>query len=90
MALACGVRMRLTASLNSAIICGVTAFLSTPFSLAMALINDPRWSMAAAAITPRESATALRPFCFPGLIFIPALRTGICARSTTAKKSLHR
>ena len=53
MALACGVRMRDTASLNSAIIWSVTAFLSMPLSLAIALVNEPRWSMAAAAITPR-------------------------------------
>ena len=39
-------------------------------SLAMALLSEPRWSMAAAAITPRESDTAFSPFCFPGVIFM--------------------
>ena len=45
-------------------------FLSMPFSLAMALLSEPRWSMAAAAITPRESDTAFMPFCFPGVSFM--------------------
>ena len=40
----------------------------------MAFLSEPRWSMAAAAITPRESLTASRPFCFPGVIFISGLR----------------
>src|SRR5712692_9697454 len=62
--------MRTTASLNSDIISGVTAFLSTPLTLAMALRKEPRWSMAAAAITPREFETASRPLILPALIFM--------------------
>jgi hypothetical protein len=41
-----------------------------PLSFAMLFRNDPRWSMAAAAITPRELLTAFRPFTLPGVIFI--------------------
>src|ERR1017187_3520078 len=70
MAVACGVKTRETASLNSAIISIVTAFLSMPLSLAIALISEPRWSIAAAAITPRESETASMPLRFPGVSFI--------------------
>ena len=38
--------------------------------LAIALMSEPRWSIAAAATTPRELDTAWRPFCLPGVIFI--------------------
>ncbi len=62
--------MRTTACLNSDIISGVTAFLSMPFSLAIELISEPRWSIAAAAITPRSLETAFMPFCFPAVTFI--------------------
>src|SRR6266404_5622436 len=43
---------------------------SAPFSLASAFFSDPRWSMAAAAITPRAFETAFMPASFPGLSFI--------------------
>jgi hypothetical protein len=42
--------------------------------LAKALLREPRWSIAAAAITPRESLTACSPFRLPALIFISSLR----------------
>jgi hypothetical protein len=41
----------------------------TPFSLAKDFFSDPRWSMAAAAITPRELETAFIPASFPGVSF---------------------
>jgi len=64
--------------LNSSSIFAETSFLSIPLSLAMALFKEPRWSMAAAAITPLASETAFMPFCFPGVIFImSALRANL-------------
>src|SRR5215472_11987769 len=42
---------------------------SDPFSLARAFCSDPRWSMAAAAITPRLLETAFIPASFPGVSF---------------------
>jgi hypothetical protein len=36
----------------------------------MAFFNEPRWSMAAAAITPAEVDTFVSPCNFPGVIFI--------------------
>jgi len=53
---------------------------SPPFSLASDFCSDPRWSMAAAAMTPRESDTAFMPASLPGVIF-----TGIsCAGGAAA------
>src|SRR4029077_19942657 len=72
MALACGVRTYATIDLNSSSICALT---SDPFSLASAFCSDPRWSMAAAAITPRPSDTAFIPASFPGVSFILVLLT---------------
>src|SRR5213594_1871271 len=68
-ALAYGVRTRVTATLNSDIISGITALDSTPFSLAIDFCNEPRWSMAAAEMTPFLLATALSLFSFPSVIF---------------------
>jgi hypothetical protein len=45
--------------------------------------------MAAAAITPRESATDLSPSCFPALIFIPASELEFMPPNA-ASKSFHR
>ena len=67
MALACGVSTSVTSDLNSSIIASET---SPPFSLARAFCSEPRWSMAAAAMTPRPSATAFMPASLPGVIFI--------------------
>jgi len=39
---------------------------ATPFSFARDFFSDPRWSMAAAAITPRLSDTAFSPASLPG------------------------
>ena len=74
--------MRDTAVLNSDIICGVIAEVSTPFSLAKDFCSDPRWSIAAAAMTPFESATALIPFNLPAVIFnrTPSFYNG-CSKS---------
>jgi hypothetical protein len=44
-----------------------------PFSFARDFFSDPRWSMAAAAITLRELETALSPASFPGVIFMVLL-----------------
>ncbi len=43
---------------------------TAPRSLASDFWSDPRWSMAAAAMTPRWSETAFRPASFPGVSFI--------------------
>jgi hypothetical protein len=43
---------------------------SPPRSLASDFCSEPRWSMAAAAITPRASETDLRPASFPGVSFM--------------------
>jgi hypothetical protein len=48
----------------------MASLISPPFSLAKDFCNDPRWSMAAAAITPRLSDTRCRPASFPGVSFI--------------------
>jgi hypothetical protein len=40
-----------------------------PRSFASAFCSDPRWSIAAAAMTPRPSETAFIPESFPGVIF---------------------
>src|SRR3954468_15999864 len=86
MALACGVKTSVTIDLNSSSIDELT---SAPFSLANAFCNDPRWSMAAAAITPRLSETAFIPASFPGVSFTVVLLDivscvnflGFCAES---------
>ena len=44
--------------------------MTPPRSLARDFWSDPRWSMAAAAMTPRASETALRPASFPGVGFM--------------------
>src|ERR1017187_4696644 len=65
MALACGVRMRLTATLNSLIIAGVIWCTSTPRTVDRAFCRLPRWSMAVAAMTPRSLASAFMRFILP-------------------------
>src|SRR5260370_42418043 len=67
MALACGVRTSLTKILNSSIMVSETA---EPFSLARDFCREPRWSIAAAAITPRSFDTAFIPESLPVAIFI--------------------
>src|SRR5436309_15741258 len=67
MALACGVRTSVTSDLNSSIMASV---MSPPFSLARDFCREPRWSIAAAAITPRLSDTRCNPASFPGVSFI--------------------
>ncbi len=65
---ACGVRTSVTSDLNSSIIASV---ISPPFSLASDFCSEPRWSMAAAAITPRLSfETFLSPASLPGVSFM--------------------
>src|SRR5216684_7344414 len=67
MALAWGVSTSVTSDLNSSIMASPT---SPPFSLASDFCSDPRWSMAAAAMTPRSFETLLSPASFPAVIFI--------------------
>ena len=71
MALACWVSTWLTTTLNSSIMAVV---ISEPRSLAKAFCSEPRWSMAAAAMTPRLSATLFMPASFPGLSFMAILQ----------------
>src|SRR2546429_4968377 len=66
MAEACLVRTLVTRVLNSSRSCASAA---APRSLARAFWSEPRWSMAAAAITPRWSETAFSPASFPGVNF---------------------
>src|ERR1700704_6132115 len=80
MALAWGVSTSVTSVLNSSIIASVT---SPPFSLASDFCNEPRWSMAAAAITPRSFDTALSPFSFPGVSFMTSSEEFDSMKSTT-------
>ncbi len=70
MALACGVSTSVTSVLNSSIMASAT---SPPFSLASDFCSEPRWSMAAAAITPRSFDTAFIPASLPGVIFMSRL-----------------
>ena len=65
MALACGVRIFVTAVLKSAIISYVICFLSTPFACASDFCRLPRWSIAAAAIMPFSLASAFMCFSLP-------------------------
>src|ERR1700722_17220711 len=67
MAEACGVRTSVTRILNSSIMASV---ISPPFSLASDFCREPRWSMAAAAMTPRSFETFLRPASLPGVSFM--------------------
>src|SRR5260370_12372567 len=66
MALAYGVRMRLTATLNSLIIAGVISWTSTPRVVERAFCRLPRWSMAVPAMMPRSSESAFMRFSLPG------------------------
>src|SRR6185312_17007618 len=75
MALACGVRTSVTIDLNSS---SIDVLTSAPFSLANAFCSDPRWSMAAAAMTPRLSETAFIPANFPGVSFTVVLLSQSC------------
>src|SRR5258708_39862785 len=65
-ALACCVSTSVTMILNSSISWPPTL---PPRSLASAFCSDPRWSIAAAAMTPRLSETAFMPASLPGVIF---------------------
>ena len=67
MALACWVSTSLTTILNSSMFASV---ISAPFSFANDFLSDPRWSMAAAATTPRGLETFFIPESFPGVSFI--------------------
>ena len=62
MALACFVSTLVTAFLKLARSSGVAG---VPRAFAMAFSSDPRWSMAAAAMTPASFAHALMPATFP-------------------------
>src|SRR5262245_58984285 len=70
MALACGVSTSVTSDLNSSI---SRSPISPPFSFASAFCSDPRWSMAAAAMTPRLSDTAFIPVSLPAVNFTSIL-----------------
>src|ERR1700733_14382203 len=75
-AVACGVRILDTATLNSDIISGVTAFASTPFALAIDFCKLPRWSIAAAAMIPSLFESAFMCFNLPAerdMLFILAI-----------------
>jgi len=65
MALACGVNTLLTTTLNSLIMAGVISFTSTPRADARDFCRLPRWSIAAAAITPRSLDSAFIRLSFP-------------------------
>src|ERR1700676_5748532 len=65
MALVCGVRMRLTASLNCTNVSSGIVSVPAPRALAKRVRKALRWSMANAAMTPRESETAWSPAHFP-------------------------
>src|SRR6266849_2921329 len=66
MAEAWRVRTSVTRVLNSS---RSWASEAAPRSLARDFWREPRWSMAAAAMTPRWSETALSPASFPGVSF---------------------
>jgi hypothetical protein len=66
MAEACLVRTSVTRVLNSS---RSWASAAAPRSLARDFWSEPRWSMAAAAMTPRWSETAFKPASFPGVNF---------------------
>src|SRR5512146_1006575 len=66
MALAWGVSTSVTSDLNSSMSRSLT---SAPFSLASDFFSEPRWSIAAAAITPCSVDTFLSPDNFPGVSF---------------------
>src|ERR1051326_2048340 len=87
MALAWGVRTSVTMALNSSIIGRVT---SLPFSLASAFFSEPRWSMAAAAITPRSFDTAFMPASLPGVMFIQILRVDFAYECRRTLDSIRR
>jgi hypothetical protein len=55
-----------TRDLNSSISWSPT---SAPFSFARDFFREPRWSIAAAAMTPRSFDTAFMPASLPGVIF---------------------
>src|SRR5215472_9198144 len=66
------------------------AVISPPFSLARAFCNDPRWSMAAAAITPRLLETAFIPASFPGVSFMMSLPVARVIVNVAPKGLQHR
>ena len=53
---------------HSPIIAGVTSLSETPFALAMDFCREPRWSIAAAVMTPFSLETASKLFIFPSEI----------------------
>src|ERR1700680_609212 len=73
MALACGVKIFETATLNSLIMSGVTWSGEMPLPLAMDFCRLPRWSIAAAAMIPflLESAFMWRTLPSDKLINLP-------------------
>src|SRR5215204_2920996 len=72
-ALACCVSTSVTWILKSSMSWSVT---SPPRSFASDFFREPRWSIAAAAMTPRASATAFMPASLPGVIFIRSVYNG--------------
>src|ERR1700730_6416366 len=66
MAEACLVRTEVTRVLKTS---RSWASAAAPRSLARDFWREPRWSMAAAAMTPRSSETAFSPASFPGVNF---------------------
>src|ERR1700682_2158436 len=68
MALACCVSTFVTTVLNSVSMAGVMSLSGTPRSAAIIFWRLPRWSIAAAAITPWLSASAFMCFTLPLVI----------------------
>src|SRR5512137_1353413 len=70
MALACGVRMRLTASLNWISRSAGTFSGSVPIERANRFRSALRWSIATAAMIPRASATASKRLRLPAEMYL--------------------
>src|SRR5262249_51605093 len=85
MALACFVRTSVTSSLNSSM---SRSLMSPPFSLPNDFFSEPRWSIAAAAITPRLSETAFMPAILPGVNFIGNLQSQVGNKCRPQLRSL--
>src|SRR3954463_16124067 len=72
--------------LNSSII---ESLISLPFSFCNDFFSEPRWSIAAAAITPRSFETAFMPASFPGVSFIEVSKTLKVTSDSTMSNLIH-